>query len=405
MHNDFLIIGAGIIGLAIARELKRVKPNVSITIIDKESTSIEHGSGRNSGVIHAGFYYPHDSLKAKFTRDGNQELTQYCLTNNLKLNQCGKLVVAQNEQEIAGLYELQRRAKLNKVTVELIDQHQALAIEPNVRTHQFALFSPTTSSADPKEVTGHLASSLIKAGVVIDYQTSYQKRLSDQAVLCLDIKRQKKKTVQAHYIINTAGLYADKIAKDYGFCQNYVIIPFKGIYLKYTKPNIPIRTHIYPVPNLNNPFLGVHFTLTVNNEVKIGPTAIPALWRENYQGFDNFKLDEFLEVMAYEAKLFINNSFGFRKLAIEEVKKYRRRHFVKLAANLVNQLDESGFNQWSKPGIRAQLLNRDTMELLQDFVIESDHQSLHVLNAVSPAWTSSFPFARYIVSHYLAKIL
>jgi L-2-hydroxyglutarate oxidase LhgO len=207
--------------------------------------------------------------------------------------------------------------------------------------------------------------------------------------------------LEAKFIINAAGLYADKIAKDFGFSRNYVIIPFKGIYLKYTGSDIKIKRNIYPVPNINNPFLGVHFTVTADNHIKIGPTAIPVFWREGYHGLDNFQWREFLSTTFWESKLLLKNSFNFRNLAVSEMKKYYRPHLLNLATKMVNNLNLDQFNEWTTPGIRAQLLNKNTLELVQDFVIEGDNRSLHVLNAVSPGFTCSIPFTTWIVDNYL----
>ena len=403
-ESEFLIIGAGIVGLTIARELKLRNPSAEIIIIDKESNSISHGSGRNSGVIHAGFYYPADSLKAKLTCQGNKELTQYCLANNVPINRCGKLVVAQNKTEVDGIYELEKRAKANGVDVSVVSEQEALAIEPNAKTCEVALFSPTTASADPKQVTGKIAQEVLQLGVQIHYQTGFS-QLGSQPYSHLKsiVQTTNGCQYQTKKVINCAGLYADYIAKQFGFANNYAIVPFKGIYLKYQGTDQPIKTNIYPVPNLNNPFLGVHYTVTVNNEIKIGPTAIPAFWRENYQGLSNFNLFECTTILKQQAQLWLNNSFNFRRLAVEEMRKYQRRHFVELAANMVKDIDQSKFTKWTAPGIRAQLLNTKTLTLEQDFVIEGNNHSIHILNAVSPAWTSSIPFARYVVDNYLTN--
>jgi L-2-hydroxyglutarate oxidase LhgO len=157
------------------------------------------------------------------------------------------------------------------------------------------------------------------------------------------------------------------------------------------------------VPNLANPFLGVHYTLTVNNEAKIGPTAIPAFWRENYKGLDNFKIDELFQILFYESKLFVTNAFGFRKLAFEEVRKYIKSYLIGLATKLTKNMPMDGYNSWSTPGIRAQLLDTKTLELVQDYVVEGDDTTIHVLNAVSPAFTSSIPFANWVVENYILK--
>ncbi|OZU89270.1 FAD-dependent oxidoreductase [Virgibacillus indicus] len=387
---DYLIVGGGIIGLSIARELKSRFPETSICIIEKESDVAYHSSGRNSGVLHAGFYYTANSLKARFTREGNQEMTKYCIDNGLRINKCGKVVAATNEEEFQGLIELKSRAEKNGVELEWVDQSVVNMIDTNVKTFNKALYSPTTSSVDPIEVCQTIKDEVIKKGVKILCNTRY-KGSSNNKILT------NKGEFDCSYFINAAGLYADKIAKDFKFGKKYTIIPFKGIYLKYAKNKTDVTTNIYPVPNLKNPFLGVHFTKTVDESIKIGPTAIPAFWRENYKGLKNFKLGEFLSILYYEAKLFVTNSFNFRSLAREEMKKYKKSHFINLSLKLVKHVDKRGFGKFMKPGIRAQLLNKETMELVQDFVVEGDHRSFHILNAVSPGFTCAFPFSRYVV--------
>jgi len=382
---DFMIVGAGVIGLNIAREILTKNPKSKIVILEKEKDVGYHSSGRNSGVLHAGFYYTANSLKAKFTRDGNKELTKYCEDNGLKINKCHKVVVAKDESELESLQILYERGIKNRVNVELIDEKELSKRFKNVKTYKKALFSPDTSTVDPIEILQHIKNDLIKNGVKIRFDTKFQKGMEKEAKV----------------FINCAGLYADKIAKEFGFSKDYTIIPFKGVYLKYTNHDKPIDTNIYPVPNLKNPFLGVHYTITVDNTIKIGPTAIPAFWRENYQGLENFSFSEMVEILTYEAKLFLTNAFGFRNLAFEEMKKYNKKYFTSLATSMVEKIDENGFSEWSKPGIRAQLLDTKTLELLQDFVVEGDKKSVHVLNAVSPAFTSSMPFARWVVENYL----
>jgi len=393
---DYLIIGAGIIGLAIARELKSRFPDAEIMVIEKEADVACHSSGRNSGVLHAGFYYSADSLKAKFTRDGNIQLKEYVKKNGLKINECRKVVVATNESEIDGIYELEKRGKTNGVDVKVISEQELKDIDPNAKTTQVALYSPDTATVDPVEVNVFLRKELQSAGVKFNFSQAYNRRIDANTV-----ETTGGLQISANKIINAAGLYADKIAKDFGFSQKYTIIPFKGIYLKYTKKDKPIKTNIYPVPNLKNPFLGVHYTVTVDGIIKIGPTSIPAFWRENYKGMDNFKINELFDILGWESRLFMSNAFGFRSLAFEEMAKYNKSHFVNMATRLVHQIDKSGFTEWSKPGIRAQLMNMKTLELVMDFVVEGDGQTIHVLNAVSPAFTSSFPFAKWVVENYV----
>jgi len=394
---DYLIIGGGIIGLNIARVLKLQEKDAKILIIEKEKEVGMHSSGRNSGVLHAGFYYSADSLKAKFTRVGNAKMHEFCKKRGLRINECAKVVVAQNDKELEGLEELKRRGDVNGVELSWISESELKERFPLIKTNKKALFSPTTATIDPKEVTLEFKKYVEELGVEIKTDTAYEKRLSRHNIQTSNGNFEYKK------LINCAGLYADKIAKDFDFGSKYVIIPFKGIYLKDEKNICGLETNVYPVPNLANPFLGVHYTYAVQNDSKIGPTAIPAFWRENYKGFDNFCLSEMVQILYYEAKLFITNAFGFRNLAISEVKKYSKTYLTNLAKGLTKPLDMSGFDSWSTPGIRAQLLNTKTLELVQDFVVEGDEVSVHVLNAVSPAFTSSIPFSQWVVDNYVSK--
>jgi (S)-2-hydroxyglutarate dehydrogenase len=378
-ENNYLIVGAGIIGMTIAYELLKKKNNSKIIIIEKEADVAQHASGRNSGVLHAGFYYSADSLKAKFTVDGNKLMKQFCKDNNIFINETKKIVVAKDESELAGIDELHKRAQINGVKTSILTADEVFAIDPNIKTYKKALYSPTTASIDPKEVCQKLKVILQNSGVQFHFNTAFE-----------------NSNFTYDYLINSAGAYADVIAKKFNLANNYTLLPFKGIYMKYTKNKDAIKTNIYPVPNLNNPFLGVHYTITVDGSIKIGPTAIPAFWRENYKGFSKFNLIEMIKIIHYEAKLFILNSFNFRSLAISEMQNYNSSVFIKKAKDMVNDISDD-----FKPmpaGIRAQLLNTKTNELVQDFVVEHTEGSTHILNAVSPAFTCSFAFAKHVVT-------
>ncbi|MGB5726682.1 MAG: L-2-hydroxyglutarate oxidase [Thiogranum sp.] len=386
--SDFLVIGGGVIGVNLALEAKRCFPDAHVTLIEKEAGCGEHASGRNSGVIHAGFYYSADSLKARLTKDGNQRLTDYCTKNGIGINRCGKLIVAKNADELPVLDELLVRAQRNGVELHEITEAEAKEIEPRVRTHQRALLSPATASVDPREVMAAFVSDAKQRGIRILNNVRY---LSAQN----GIVSTTQGDISAGYVINAAGLYADKIAQDYGFSEHYRILPFKGLYLYANDRAKPLRTNIYPVPDLRNPFLGVHHTVTSDGHTKIGPTAIPCFWREHYHGFHNFSMEEFLEVVSREAELFIRNDFGFRKLAWEEMQKIYRPRLVGLAAELISDIRPEHYTRWGTPGIRAQLLNTRTRKLEMDFKMEGDKRSFHVLNAVSPAFTCAMSFSEY----------
>ena len=388
---DFIIVGGGIIGLTLSIELKKRFRKSSVLIIDKESFLGFHASGRNSGVMHAGFYYTSDSLKAKFTREGNAAIRQYCKDKKLKLNECGKLVVCKNDTDIKGLDELEKRAKCNNIELYKISEKEAKNIEPRVITNGSALWSPTTFSINPMQVMKSLLADALDLGIKVVTGVCYLHSDRDNKVVVTD-----KGNYSYGYFINSAGLYADKIALEWGFSKNYRILPFKGLYLHSSLSTYNPKVHIYPVPDLKYPFLGVHFTLTVDGFAKIGPTAIPAFWRENYQGLERFNVSEAVEIIYREAGLWMKNKFDFRSLAVSEIRKYYKKNMIKDASLMLSNVDELGFKKWGVPGIRAQLINIKKGSLEMDFVYEGDKKSFHILNAVSPAFTCSIPFSSHL---------
>ena len=389
LTTDFLVIGGGVIGVNIARSLKKRYPTSTMTLIEKEASCGMHASGRNSGVLHAGFYYSPDSLKAKFTRDGNAQLTSYCEEKQIPLNRCGKLVVARDATELPALSELLKRGKTNGIKLEELNEQDAKEIEPRAKTFQRAIFSPSTSTVDPNAVVEAMVADAVVDGVRIKTGVGFVGK-SDRRVQTTESR------YDAGYVVNAAGLYADQIARQFGFSERYRILPFKGLYLYSDEPTGALRTNIYPVPDLRNPFLGVHFTVTHEGKVKIGLTAIPALWREQYSGASRFSLMEFIEIAGRGLSLLGNAGFEFRRLAFEEVKKYSRRRVVGLAGELVEGVRLENYSKWGIPGIRVQLLDIKKRQLKMDFVVEGDERSMHVLNAVSPAFTCSLPFADYV---------
>lgn len=398
MHTpDFLVIGGGIIGVSVARELRKRFQDASVLVLEKERALGVHSSGRNSGVIHAGFYYTADSLKAKFTRDGNISLTQFCSDENLPINRCGKLVVARSSEDLPQLDELLKRAKHNGVPMENLSAKEAAEIEPRVKTYERALFSPTTATADPLLVLEAMRINAEREGV--RFVMAQPVEVTDNGDILI-----KEGRISPGYVVNTAGLHADTIARQFGFSQHYRIVPFKGLYLYGDEPAGSFRTNIYPVPDLRNPFLGVHFTITVDGRAKIGPTAIPAFWREQYNGMQNFDLTDCLTTLFRELGLILFSGFDFRRLAVEELMKYDRRHLVRLAGQLATDVFPKNYTRWGRPGIRAQLMDTRTRKLEMDFVLEGDSRSFHVLNAVSPGWTCAMPFASHVCEKITALL-
>src|SRR6266487_760786 len=390
--TDFLVVGGGIVGLTLALELKRRHTNSSVTLLEKELACGLHASGRNSGVLHAGFYYSANSLKAQLTRDGNTQLAAYCTERGLPLSRCGKLVVATSAEDLEGLEELQRRGVANGVRLEALSAAEIRRIEPRARTHEWALFSPSTATVAPAVVVASLVADALRAGIVICTGMAYRKRGRGEGGVLTSAG-----LVAAGYVVNAAGLYADRVARDFGFSERYRILPFRGRYLVAPPGGLSVRTHVYPVPARANPFLGVHVTRCVDGSVKIGPTATPAFWREHYSGWRNFKLGECLSIAARELGMLVRDDFGFRRLALAELRAYGRRTLLRRAAALVDGVRPARFRRWGSPGIRAQLFDVRERRLEMDFRYEGDDRSFHVLNAVSPAFTCALSLAEHLV--------
>ena len=395
--TDFLIIGGGVIGLSIARQLKFEYGDATVTVIEKEIAPGQHASGRNSGVLHAGFYYPADSLKARFTRQGNQLLSQYCIDRRLPLNRCGKLVVAQSAGDHAALDELRTRAQAAGVPLEDVSASEIHAIEPRARTHERALYSPSTATVDPAAVMRSLHEDAAHEGVRIVPHTRYLRRHGRGIQTSGAI-------YYPGYVVNAAGVYADRIARHFGFAERYGMLPFKGVYLYSDDVRERMRTNVYPVPDLRMPFLGVHLTTTPSGRTKIGPTAMPVFWREQYDGLNRFHLPEFVEIVLRQLTMFATGGWTYRRVAARELHKRSRAHVLALAARLVSGIDGSRYGGWETAGIRAQLVDIRRHALVMDFVLEHDDRSMHVLNAVSPGFTCAIPFAQEVCARIARAI-
>ena len=302
--------------------------------------------------------------------------------------------MARTAADLSGLTELARRGRANGVALNEITAVEARQLEPRVKTYERALFSPNTASIDPLAVLRSLVADAASAGVTIAQGVTYQERLGGRHAG--NAVRTSAGTITPGYCINAAGLYADRIARQWGFAERWGIVPFKGLYLSAAPGSPPFRRHIYPVPELSRPFLGVHVTLAVDGTATLGPTAIPAFWREQYNGWSRFRPGEFAEILVRAAGLFVRNAFGFRSLAVDELRNYRPSRIVALAAELAEGIHVTDFPRWGHSGIRAQLVDTREHRLEMDFKYEGDDRSFHVLNAVSPGFTCALPFAAHL---------
>ena len=391
---DIVIVGAGIIGLSLARELIIRDPRKKILILEKEMTLGRHSSGRNSGVLHSGIYYPENSLKAMVCAEGAKEMATFCDEHALSIKRIGKVIVPTRKKDDALLDLLYRRGQKNGATVELVDESRLQEIEPDTRTASGrALYLPNTAVVDPLAILEKLASELKKKSVEI---------VTGQEVKFINPSKSNLKTNSETFsfghLYNTAGLYAEKLARFFGVGQRYTILPFRGIYYQLDQ-NSEIRVNglIYPVPDLNVPFLGVHVTKAVNGIVYLGPTAVPAFGRENYSGLKGAKISDSIEIGFHLIQQYTSNKQGFRTFAHQEGLRFLKSNFLEAARALMPKLRTENLQKSPKVGIRAQLFDMEKKELVMDFVVERGKNSTHILNAVSPGFTSAFRFARYVI--------
>ena len=393
--TDVLIVGGGIIGLTLARELARGGRS-DIVILEKEPELGRHASGRNSGVLHAGIYYAPDSVKARTCLAGNRLMKAYCREKGLPLVEGGKVIVARSEAELPTLDELFRRATANGARVEWLDEKQLADVEPMARTVGKAIWSRETAVVDPNAVLAALRQDLEAAGVRVVTGVRFLGLAGAGTAVT------SAGAVGFRRFVNAAGAWCDEVARAFGVGGEYRLIPFKGIYRKLRPgASFPVNGNVYPVPDVRNPFLGVHFTRSAHGDVYVGPTAIPAFGRANYgllRGADRGGLG----LLAADAVLFVANP-RFRDVALTEPRKYLAHYFHRDAARLVKRYDPALFPRAEKVGIRPQLVDWRTKELVMDFLVEAKDASVHVLNPISPAFTSSMELARTVAREHFAS--
>ena len=392
---DYIVIGAGIVGISLGLAILERIPKKKVLIIDKESKPGVHASGRNSGVLHAGFYYSPDSLKAKFCRLGNLELKNFCKENRIPILETGKVVVCQSKNDVSKLEDLFRRGVANGVDIEILSETELDKIEPAAKTIDKFIWSPTTAVGNPKLVISQLAEKFIKSGGKFQFNCSAKLVSANDQVLIETIYG----TYSAASIINSAGAYAANLARQVNVGNQYACLPFLGAYKKSKLVDSNPRRLVYPVPNPINPFLGVHTTNTLNGEIKIGPTAFPVIGKEQYKLSNGFNGSEFLEFYKAAKALFKSDSVDLIGLAREEFVKLFTKPLLNKTNKLTNSLNSN--KQWSKypAGIRAQIINLETKTIEMDYIVQSDKNVVHILNAVSPGWTSAIPFTRWVVEN------
>lgn len=387
---DIAIIGGGILGLSTAMQLMERAPNWRVAVIEKEAQLAMHQTGHNSGVMHSGIYYRPGSHKAQFCVAGLNNMVKFCDENEIEYQQCGKVIVALNESELGRLQDLFERGTANGVPdLEIVGPERLKEIEPHTVGIR-ALWAPHTGIVDFTKVAAAFANKFQQAGGDIFTGAAVKKITNMTGSVALETT---KGTLQAKHLINCAGLYADKVATMTGEKLGVKIIPFRGEY--YTlrpESHHLVSGLIYPVPDPQFPFLGVHFTRNIKGHVEAGPNAVMALRREGYRKRD-FSLGESMANLAYPG--FWKMAAKYWKIGMGEVyRSFNKRVFLHDLQRLIPEIRNSDLDSGGS-GVRAQAVARDG-SLLDDFSIIQGRDAIHVLNAPSPGATSSLAIGDHI---------
>lgn len=387
------IIGGGVVGSAVARALA-LQTKKSVVVLEKEGRLAAHTSGRNSGVIHSGINQSPGSLKAKLCVKGSRMLREYCLSSGVSMKMAGTLVAAITRRDKSTLRELERRSRANGVPgVRIIDGPELRKYEPYAAAEE-ALHSPTGAIVDSVALVGRLARDCLAYGAT--YMMNARVVGIEERGEDLNIRLRDGRELDAKFLINCAGLHADEIAHHLGIGLNLSIVPFRGEYQQiiHEKSHL-VNSMIYPAPNLELPFLGIHFTKTTQGTVIVGPNAALALGRESYHPA-HIDLADAIRLLGNPGFIKLLRNQKFRKIALSEMQtSLSKDAFVDRAKLLVPMIEKEDLLP-GKAGNRAQLIDTDG-RLIDDFLFVKTSNSFHILNAVSPALTSSLAFADHIV--------
>ncbi len=392
MVADFIITGGGIIGLTIARELLHRHPKARVVLLEKEAELGCHASGRNSGVLHSGIYYPAETMKAQACASGAKRLAEYCHQNDLPIRHVGKLVVASSQAESEALLTYKDRAEALGVPSEWIDPADIHEVEPAAAADYRALHLPDIAVIDARAVLEKLASEVRDLGGEVRFNHQVVGVDAGQSIL-----HTNHGDIPFGFLINAAGAHVDRLAAAYGLGSQYILMPFMGRYYSLDESSgLDIRGLIYPVPDARLPFLGIHFTRSVDDHVYVGPSAVPVLGREHYEMLSGIDWQELPERLRLLMGMYAKNRQGFRLLTHREIKCLGRKRFAAEAARLAPGIKPDHLQACGKAGIRPQLFDRQKQEMVMDFLLERKDNSLHVLNAISPALTCSFSIAGHV---------
>lgn len=398
-EHDVAVVGGGCVGCSVAKHLLERDADLDVCVIEKEYHLAEHQSGRNSGVLHPGFNYTPGSLKARFATEGTRRMKAYCREHGLPMEEFGVVVVATDEAEEERLHALDEQAAENGVETSIIDGEELHEHEPHAAGIA-AMHCPEAASVDSQQYVYTLAREA--AGMGATFYMGHEVESVTEAAAGHRIETSSG-TLIADYVVNAAGLYADRLAHQLDVGRGMQVVPFRGEYYELVPDRRELcRTMIYSTPDPDLPFLGVHFTRRTDGKVIVGPNAVLAFGREAYRNTD-FDLGELAGTLGYEGFWRLVASRKMLGVAVDELaKSYRKERFVEASRKLVPGVRKSDFAR-SYAGIRAQLVSEDG-ELVKQPVFEHGNRSTHVLNAVSPGLTSSLPFGEYVADEVAGRL-
>ncbi len=395
MMYDAIVIGAGLVGLGVVNALQEADPQRRILVLEKERGPAAHQSGHNSNVVHSGIYYAPGSLKAQLAKQGNRSMFAFCREHDLYHDQCGKVIVATQLNELERLENIYQRGLQNGLQVTRLSQAQLREREPHVNGLE-ALLVPDAGIVNYAEVAAKLAEIIVRRGGEIAYGHQAEAIREHAGGVTVTAAGD---TFEGRVLVNCAGLFSDRIAKLAGYETGMKIVPFRGEYYVLDEAKNHLVNHlIYPVPNPDFPFLGVHFTRMYNGKRDVGPNAVLAFKREGYRKCD-FSLHDLSEVLGYRGFWKIAGNYLGEGLA-EMRRSLSRRRFADNARRLIPALQEQDIRP-GPAGVRAQALTADG-KLVDDFHFVQGKRSLHVCNAPSPAATASLEIGREIVRRHLS---
>lgn len=392
----FIIIGSGIVGLSIAHSLiiRKIVDPKNLLILDKYSLPSNGTSTHNSGVLHAGLYYKPNSLKANLSIEGGIKLKYWCEENNLPILNCGKILVPFTKKDLQRIDEIYNNAIKNGCEVKIINYTEAKKLQPGIIKKEKYLWSPKTAVFSPKQIISKLYKFLKMRGVEFSKKNIIGDNVSQKTLISSD-----NTFLKYSRYINCAGPGALEITNTISNkFKHLTILPFLGEY-GVQKSGLEIKTNLYPVPDPELPFLGIHLTPRINSSTLIGPNAIP-IFRRDIQGFDLKELKELPSIILNNFVLFTLNKQNYREHSLSELTLNVRNKFYKKSIRYFSEdfandfqikMDKSTF------GIRPQLIEKKSLNFINDFLCEEINENIHIVNAVSPAFTSCFALAEFVV--------